>query len=116
MATDGPDPTPCDQEIFQKGEGVCVVTGGSNAIENWVQQLGKITGEKVDWHFSGGRGNVLHLGDAEGRERVLIAIQETKANLNGELLSAGQPALFRRGVDTAPKGAIAYDPATRSFM
>ncbi len=27
MATDGPDPTPCNPDIFKKGRGVCVVDG-----------------------------------------------------------------------------------------
>lgn len=105
MATDGPDPKPCDPKIFKHGEGVCVVTGPSNAVERWVQLVAKTAKAKVDWHYSGGRANVLHLGDAASRERVLQAIESLKDQLVGtatypaSILSVGGPALYRAGVD-----------------
>jgi hypothetical protein len=105
MATDGPTPTPCDTEIFQKGSGVCVADGSSNAIENWVQKIAMQANARVDWHYSGGRANVLHLGDDESRQRVLHAIND------GTILSIEGPTLFRNGVDNvedAPN-AVVYE-------
>ena len=110
MATDGPDPTPCDPEIFKHGDGVCVVDGSSNAVERWVQAVAKKANARVDWHHSGGRANVLHLGDDESRQRVLDAISELKGELDGRILSVGGPALYRGGVDEVPEGTIAVDP------
>lgn len=99
MATDGPTPAPCNPDIFSKGSGVCVVTGRSNAIECWVQSVAQKASALVDWHFSGGRANVLHLGDDESRQRVLNAIDELKSELDGSILSVDGPALYRNGVE-----------------
>jgi hypothetical protein len=101
MATDGPDPTPCDPQIFKKGRGVCVLDGSSNAVERWVQAVAKKADAKVDWHYSGGRANVLHLGDDASRQRVLKAINELQGELKGRILSVDGPALYRRGVEGA---------------
>lgn len=102
MATDGPDPTPCDPQIFKKGRGVCVLDGSSNAVERWVQAVAKKANAKVDWHYSGGRANVLHLGDDESRQQVLNAINELEGELKGSILSIGGPALYRRDVENDP--------------
>ena len=110
MATDGPMPTPCNPDIFKKGKGVCVVDGSSNAVERWVQMVAKKANAQVDWHYSGGRANVLHLGDEASRQRVFNAIEELKGELQGTILRVGGPALFRNGVDKWPEGALAADP------
>jgi hypothetical protein len=74
MATDGPDPTPCDQEIFQKGRHVGMLAGpGSNAIERWVRGVAERSGQRVDWHFFGGRANVLCIGDIDAARREFDA-------------------------------------------
>lgn len=99
MATDGPTPPACDSEIFAHGEGVCVVDGSSNAVERWVKAVAKKANAKVDWHYSGGLANVLHLGDEESRQRVMSAIHELKDELKGTMLSVGGSALYRRAVD-----------------
>lgn len=109
MATDGPTPAPCNPEIFKNGEGVCIVDGSSNAVECWVQAVAKKANAQVDWHYSGGRANVLHLGDADSRERVLNAINELESELDGSILSVNGPSLYRDG-DSVPEGTIAIDP------
>ena len=100
MATDGPTPAPCNPDIFKKGRGVCVVDGSSNAVERWVQSVAKKANAQVDWHYSGGRANVLHLGDDESRQRVLNAINELEGELKGRILSVDGPSLYRNGVAT----------------
>lgn len=99
LATDGPTPNPCNSEIFQKGKGVCVVDGSSNAVERWVKSIAKKADAKVDWHYSGGRANVLHLGDEASRQRVMDAIIELENSLEGSIISIGGPALYRKGVE-----------------
>lgn len=107
MATDGPTPSPCNQEIFEKGKGVCVVSGSSNAVERWVKKIAKKADAKVDWHYSGGLANVLHLGDGESRQRVLNAISELEGELEGTILSVDGPTLYRNGVnDSIATGAV----------
>jgi len=107
MATDGPDPAPCNPDIFKKGRGVCVIDGSSNAVERWVQSVAKKANAQVDWHYSGGRANVLHLGDDASRQRVLNAINELEGELKGRILSVDGPALYRSGVeDPDATGAV----------
>lgn len=107
MATDGPDPAPCNPDIFKKGRGVCVIDGSSNAVEHWVQSVAKKANAQVDWHYSGGRANVLHLGDDASRQRVLNAINELEGELKGRILSVDGPALYRNGVeDPDATGAV----------
>lgn len=64
MATDGPDPPPCEREIFEQGTMVAVVVGvPSNAMERWVSDVRGASGERVDWHFCAGRAIVKVIGD-----------------------------------------------------
>ena len=110
MATDGPDPAPCNDKIFKKGESVAVLTGSSNAVERWVQSVAKRANAKVDWHYSGGLANVLHLGNKKSRNRVFEAINDLQNQVPGRLLQVGGPGLYRAGVTPVPKGVIAVDP------
>lgn len=60
MATDGPDPQPCDPELFK--EGICVGVYGTNgacAFEELIQQVSCESQCPVDWHYAGGRAVVL---------------------------------------------------------
>ncbi len=110
MATDGPTPASCDQEIFQKGEPVAFLDGSSNAVENWVQEVAKKANARVDWHYSGGIAQVLHFGDMESRRRVekaIVNMQEVDNPSVMRRLIAGSPGLYRKGVTEAPKGAVA---------
>lgn len=107
MATDGPTPPPCNPEIFKNGKGVCVLDGSSNAVERWVRAVAKKANAQVDWHYSGGRANVLHLGDDESRQCVLNAIRELEGRLEGTIISVDDPALYRKGVeDPGATGAV----------
>ena len=110
MATDGPTPPDCNPDIFKHGTGLCVVDGSSNAVERWVQAIAQKAGAQVDWHYSGGRASVLHLGDDASRERVLVAMMQLLPELEGTVLDILGPVLFRNGVDEVPEGAIVADP------
>jgi hypothetical protein len=64
MSTDGPTPPACDREVFDKGEQVFLTDSiPSNAMERWVKAVAVLSGQRVDWHFGGGRARVLALGD-----------------------------------------------------
>lgn len=75
MATDGPDPTPCNDKVFKKGTCVCIThTIPSNAMEGWVKKVAKLSGQPVDWHFAGGRAVVLALGDLKKVREAIIKL------------------------------------------
>jgi hypothetical protein len=114
MATDGPTPSSCDPEIFQNGEPVVLLDASSNAAERWVRAVATAADARLDWHYSGGVAQVLHLGDTDSRARVEAAIAQLEGTLEGLImrrLPSGAPGLCRHGVTNAPDGAIAdfYD-------
>lgn len=67
-------PAPCEPTVFADGAPVLIVstgaTGGASIFEGWVQALARACGCAVDWHYSGGRAQVLTLGDPEDVRRV----------------------------------------------
>lgn len=67
MATDGPDPKPCDPKLFKHGHTVAVCgTYGANHFEGLIDEIRLATGRPVDWHYVGGRAVVLAFAkDAE---------------------------------------------------
>lgn len=72
MATDGPDPAPCDDEIYNNGELVFVThTIPSNAMEGWVKKVAKVSKQRVDWYFCGGRAVVLAMGDLKAVTKAI---------------------------------------------
>lgn len=74
MTTDGPDPPPCNAKVFKHGHTAMITAGiPSNAMERWVRQVAELSGQRVDWHFCGGRAVVKYLGDGV---KVLAAIRE----------------------------------------
>jgi hypothetical protein len=66
MEVEMADAGECDKEIFEKGEYVGTVTGGDAfVIEAFVKCVAEATGVQMDWHYFGGRGRVLAIGDIE---------------------------------------------------
>lgn len=74
MATDGPTPPPCEQEIYENGDVVAVIDSSSNAIERWVKTVADQADARLDWHYFAGRGIVKHVGDTASLRRVEQAI------------------------------------------
>lgn len=98
-------PPPCDREVFKSGVGLCVIDARMHAAEAWVQAIAVRSGQRVDWHYSGGRANVLVLGD---HGKALDAVKELAPTLDGTVLhlSEDQRSLYRAG-DPLPEDVIA---------
>lgn len=74
MATDGPDPPPCDDEVFRSGTHIFTTHSiPSNAMEGWVREVAERSGQRVDWYFVAGRAVVKALGDIVA---VRVAVKE----------------------------------------
>lgn len=109
----------CDPRIFKEGVSVAAVDadgnssdgkGGSIEIERWVRAVADRANALLDWHYSGGIGNVLFLGDVDDRARVEAALDELTPTLAGRVLrryAPGQLGLYRQGVTSTPAGAVA---------
>jgi hypothetical protein len=83
MATDGPDPTPCNKEIMNHGTVVHITeTYGANHFESLIQQVALETNTRTDWHYVGGRAVVLTLDDPtkvkEAIDRIVVPMIEIK--------------------------------------
>jgi hypothetical protein len=107
----------CDIEVFKNGEPVVLLDGSSESVEQWVQEIARISGSRVDWHYSGGIAQVLHLGDRASRCRVEKAITSLPKIIDVRIIkrvARQQEGLYRSGVTQAPEGAIAgsIDPLT----
>lgn len=111
----------CDSEVFEKGDPVAALDARSKAAEQWVRAFAEAANARVDWHYSGGVAQVLHLGDAESRARVEAAIDKLQHTLDGTILNrypASATGLYRAGVSTIPTNAIAayYDGGDSAFI
>ncbi len=103
-------PPPCDPEIFQIGQPVLAIGGNPYEIERWVKAVALGADARVDWHYSGGRAQVLHLGDVQSRLRVFETMSRLRPTLEGTILGVfreGDAGLFRSGVTPVPPGATA---------
>ena len=100
----------CNVEIFQKGKPVASIDGKPADVELWVQKVAQLSGQRVDWHYSGGRAHILCLGD---HSAVRSAVEELESKLNGRILDLfdeGEPGLYRADVSWKPPGAMtAFD-------
>lgn len=97
----------CDGDVFKKGHSVAVLDACMYRAEQWVQSVAKESGQKVDWHYSGGRANVLYLGDYE---KVAAAVTKLTPELLKPMVKepgqqcrcSGSPPPHRR--DSTPPG------------
>lgn len=60
------EPPPCDQDVYENGAYVFLGWGiPSEKMEKWVREVAIQSGQRVDWHWFGGRAVVKALGDIE---------------------------------------------------
>jgi hypothetical protein len=117
-----PAPPRCDPKIFKQGEPIVLLDGGMHAVEEWVLEVARLSETRIDWHYSGGIAQVLHLGDSQSRERALTVMRKRLKKLNGRVLrwvTTGSKGLYRAGdeddpLQDVPEGAVAgfMDPIT----
>lgn len=123
----------CDAEVFAKGESVASLDACRHVAEEGVRAVAKESGQRVDWHYSGGIANVLCLGD---HVRAAAAVAKLRATLElatpkapehqcrcsgdshspGRILrtyAPGAPGPYRAG-DPVPEGAIGVDTTSGS--
>ncbi len=99
-------PEPCNPEIFKSGKGLCALDASSWQAEEWVHKVAKLSGQQVDWHYSGGIANVLYIGDYE---KAMAAVIVLEPDLDGRILrkfAKEVHGLYRKG-DVLPEGTLA---------
>lgn len=71
--------TKCDPEIYEHGVTVCMLAGApAEVIEGMVRRMARDSGQRMDWHYIGGRANVLVIGDVlKAQEAAKDVIENT---------------------------------------
>lgn len=82
---------PCDKEVFTNGHLVMIThTIPSRLIEKWVKKVAKTSGQRVDWHYAGGRACIMAIGDLQTVYDVIDSLMPEHDALqiaaHGELL------------------------------
>lgn len=68
----------CDPEVYQRGKAVFLThTLPSKALEAWVKEVARDSGQQVDWHWIAGRALVKCLGDWHKVQRSLLKLRPT---------------------------------------
>jgi hypothetical protein len=104
-------PQPCDREVFEKGQPLLAAytgpVGGAEIFEFWIRNLAKLSGQRIDWHYSGGIAQVLFIGD---RSAIVSAIEQLEIPSGCGIMrwfDDNSHGLYRDGVTEAPTNAIA---------
>lgn len=99
----------CDAEVFSKGQSLAAIDGRSKDVEPWVQEVAKRSGQRVDWHYSGGIAHVLVLGD---HAKALAAAQSMTADPGVRVMrwfTVDDAGCYRSGVTPVSDDVIAID-------
>jgi hypothetical protein len=79
---------PCADNVFKNGHSVGVLDACMHRAETFVQAVAKESGQQVDWHYSGGRANVLYVGDfgkvAAAFNKLAPMLSERMVRVDGE--------------------------------
>ena len=76
------DTSECNPEVYECGKVALVIDACMFRAEEWVQKVTQESGQRVDWHYSGGRAVVLYLGD---QKKVLAAAEKLAWDLRAPM-------------------------------
>lgn len=88
-----------------------MVCGSSWQVEEWVREVARRSEAKVDWHYSGGIAQVLHLGDVQSRERVHRIMRKLEKRLDKggyvmRYVGEGERGMYRDGDENNPLAGV----------
>jgi len=102
---------PCDPDVFREGKPLLAADTSdpncrADGFEAWVKDLATRSGQRIDWHYSGGVAQVLYLGDRSAIDAAITDNPPCPARIM-RFFRGNDPGLRRRDVTEAPRGAIA---------
>lgn len=114
----------CDREIFENGAPLLLAdtgpVGGAKKFEVWVQELARLSGQRVDWHYSGGIAQVLFIGCRDKLVKVAESLELPEHCQILRWCDNASSGLYRAGVTEVPEGTVGgfIDPLTgkQTFM
>jgi len=68
----------CDKKVYKKGEHIATIINlESDEIERLVKSASNDSGQRIDWHYFGGRAVVKALGDLDkARDYLKLKLEE----------------------------------------
>jgi hypothetical protein len=98
---------PCDQDVFDNGQSVCLVNIPKETAEEICRNLSAATGCKIDWHYFGGRVHIKALAApvVERQEPVAYRYKESHASWEHEKL--WEPTTLAHGAVLLERKALA---------
>ncbi len=74
-----PDMGECDAEVYRNGELIGIVAGiGADYIESLIVCVRNNSGQRVDWHYAGGRAIVKAIGNIDAVKKEFLKIKDIK--------------------------------------
>lgn len=92
----------CDPEVFSKGQSLAGLDAWTKDAEPWVQEVARRSGQRVDWHYSGGIAHVLVLGDHAKALETAKAMPPTDGVRVMRWYDREDAGCYRAGVSPAP--------------
>lgn len=110
----------CDADVFKDGHAIALLDACMYRAEAFRMAVAKESGQRVDWHYSGGRVNMLYLGDFAKVDaavsKLAPTLEDALPRKEGECGSCAgkdhhQPAVILRRYESAAHGTYrAGDP------
>lgn len=72
------NPDRCNQNVFDNGVSIAILGEEKATLNQWCQEASKRHGQPIDWHYCGGRANVLALGDPNRAAEILREVMQGK--------------------------------------
>lgn len=97
----------CDSDIFKNGRSVVTLDACRHRAERFAQAVAKASGQRVDWHYSGGLANVLYIGDYD---KVAAAVRKCAPLLSEPLKRRAGECGSCEGCDHRPGQIYGWYP------
>ena len=69
-------PQDCSDDIYKNGEYLGIIINyPSPHIEAFVRYAAQLSGQRIDWHYAGGRAVILYIGD---RDKVIDGFRQLR--------------------------------------
>jgi hypothetical protein len=74
--------------VYDHGTTLAYLDARSAPAEEWVRKVAVLSGQRVDWHYFGGRAHVMFLGN---HAKAVLAVLRLQKELDGKILSLNTP-------------------------
>lgn len=99
----------CDADVFKNGLSLAALDARSGPAQQWVDEVARTSGQRVDWHYSGGVAHVLVLGDHAKAMDAVRAMPPCDGVRVMRVFERHDAGCYRAGVTLMPDNVVAVD-------